>query len=379
MSNNTPTTPPVWIDTPDGLTQLINHLADETVVAVDTESDSLYSYFEKVCLIQITASGVDYLVDPLNVSVTGLAPFFASTTIQKIFHAVEYDVICLKRDYGFTLNNLFDTQTAARILGWSSHGLAGILQDQFGVTLNKRFQKYNWGERPIKPKALEYARLDTHYLLQLREIQLADLKKQGRLQEAQDAFERSMTVEPAAKVFNPDDFWRLKGVRDLHPQQQAIVRNLFILRDRIARQVDRPLFKVMENRLLLHLAAHQPHDLSELCKTKSLSEKICHKYGHDILQAIKTGREAKPPSRPRYKNQRPSAAVTQRYEALRQWRNRVAADRNTEPDIIVDNNSLMNIARRNPRTLKTLAKSGTLTEWQLDRYGSDLLAVINSH
>lgn len=135
----------------------------------------------------------------------------------------------------------------------------------------------------------------------------------------------------------------------------------------------------MENRLLLHLAAHQPHDVSELCKTKSLSEKICHKYGPDILQAIKTGREAKPPSRPRYKNQRPSAAVTQRYEALRQWRNRVAADRNTEPDIIVDNNSLMNIARRNPRTLKTLAKSGTLTEWQLDRYGSDLLAVINSH
>ena len=109
---------PVWIDTPRQLEQLIKKLSNELVVAVDTESDSLYSYFEKVCLVQVSTAQTDYLVDPLNVDISRLATFFAASSIQKVFHAAEYDILSLKRDYNFAFVNLFDTMLAAKILGW---------------------------------------------------------------------------------------------------------------------------------------------------------------------------------------------------------------------------------------------------------------------
>jgi len=163
-------TNPVWIDTPKGLNQLITTLTNQKVIAVDTESDSLYSYFEKVCLIQFSTSQTDYLLDPLNVDIAPLADLFADPSIEKIFHAAEYDILSLKRDYNFTFVNLFDTMLAARILGWKRYGLGSILEEQFEVKLDKRFQRYNWGQRPLSRQALDYARLDTHYLLRLQNV-----------------------------------------------------------------------------------------------------------------------------------------------------------------------------------------------------------------
>ena len=141
-------THPKWIDTPAALGRLIKTLSRQPLVAVDTESDSLYSYFEKVCLIQFSTSYADYLVDPLSVDVSGLTSFFADSAIQKIFHAAEYDFLSLKRDYGFIFTNLFDTMLAARILGWRRYGLGSLLTEHFGVKLDKRFQRYNWGGGP---------------------------------------------------------------------------------------------------------------------------------------------------------------------------------------------------------------------------------------
>ena len=206
---------PVWIETSGQLLHLIQTLSNETVVAVDTESDSLYSYFEKVCLVQISTPQTDYLVDPLNVDISTMANFFAAPSIQKVFHAAEYDILSLKRDYNFNFGNLFDTMLAAKILGWPRYGLGNIMEEYFGVKLDKRFQRYNWGKRPLSQKALDYARLDTHYLLQLREIQLEELTRQHRLREAKEAFVRQTRAEPTPKVFDPNDFWRINLVRSL--------------------------------------------------------------------------------------------------------------------------------------------------------------------
>jgi ribonuclease D len=61
------------------LAKMLEHISQRRLWALDTESDSLYSYYPKICLIQITvpdaasdsASGdaravTDYLVDPLR-------------------------------------------------------------------------------------------------------------------------------------------------------------------------------------------------------------------------------------------------------------------------------------------------------------------------
>ena len=101
-----------------------------------------------------------------------LAPFFANPDQQKVFHAAEYDLICLRRDYHFEFTNIFDTMSAARTLGWPQVGLAAILDTHFGVTLNKKYQRADWKRRPLTPEQLDYARLDTHYLVALRDRQL---------------------------------------------------------------------------------------------------------------------------------------------------------------------------------------------------------------
>lgn len=367
-----------WIDTLTDLQDLISVLAGQPVVAVDTESDSLYSYYEKVCLIQFSVPGVDFLVDPLAVDISTLEPFFANASIQKIFHAAEYDFLSLKRDYGFSFNNLFDTMLAARILGWSHFGLASLLEKYFGVKPDKRFQRYNWGQRPLDQKALNYAHLDTHYLIALRDIQIRDLQQNSRMREALEAFERLTQVEPSPKVFDTEGFWRIKHAKDLKPQQLAVLRELFILRDQIARRLDRPPFKVVTNKALLELARIQPTTYTDLHKLSGIGKKFLQHNGKKVLAAIKTGQSALPPQPQPGNHVRPDPNTLFRYETLRQWRNDLAAQRGVEPDVIINNNTLMDIARSNPKTLGKLTKLGVLGDYQKETYGQKLLQVLRS-
>jgi ribonuclease D len=369
-------TPYVWIDTPLALNEMLVSLRDSPTVAVDTESDSLYVYFEKVCLIQFSIPGVDYLVDPLAVDVTPIGEIFADARYEKIFHAAEYDILCLKRDYGFTFVNLFDTMIAARVLGWKRYGLGAILQDRFNVWPDKRMQRYNWGIRPLPEEALNYARLDTHFLLPLRELQVAELQAKNRLIEAQQAFQRQTRVEPTPKVFNPNDFWRIRGARDLLPFEQAVLRQLYIFRDEYARKLNRPPFKVINDATLVRLAQSRPTNLRSLGRIKGLSYRMSHHAGNDLLEAIAKGLKAPIPSYPYNHRHYPSDETLARYEALRAWRKDVAEARRVEPDVILPNSTLMALAKHAPRTAKALAEIEDLDDWQRQTYGKDLLHVL---
>lgn len=378
---STPTNlePYIWVNTSTALADLVATLAKTPIIAVDTESDSLHSYFTKVCLLQFSTPEVDYLVDPLTVDIAPLGPIFASESVQKVFHAAEYDIISLKRDYQFTFANLFDTMLAARVLGWSQCGLQALLAQHFEVMLNKQFQRYNWGQRPLSPEALTYARLDTRYLLDLRRVQIEALEQRNRLREAHAAFKRVVRVEPTFKAFDPNDFWRVKGVRSVPPREQAIVRRLFILRDALAQKLDRPPFKVMHDSVLLRLAEVQPSQLADLTAIKGLGARLVKHHGADILNAITQGQADPTPRYQRKTNKkRPDPKTLARYETLRQWRNTLASERGVEPDMIINNDALMGIARRNPSSSQGLKKLGILGEWQLETYGQILLSVLES-
>ena len=369
-------TPPIWIDTSAQLAQCIACLTKEPIIAVDTESDSLYSYYEKVCLVQISTPTSDYLIDPLNTDVAQLGPLFAEPSIQKVFHAAEYDILSLKRDYEFSFANLFDTMLAAKILGWPRFGLGPILEEHFGVTLNKRFQRYNWGKRPLSKEALNYARFDTHFLLRLRDIQHNELRQQKRTREAKEAFARQTRVSPSPKVFDPDDFWRVKNSKRLSPDEQAILRELFITRDRIARKIDRPVFKVMNDATLVRLSEMAPQSVEQLKQVKGVGSNLLKYNSQDILKAIEKGKAA-PPPRYQSRQRRPDDDTLSRYEILRHWRNDLASERGVEPDVIISNGLLMKIARHNPQTVGALTEVNGLGEWQLEKYGSALLSVLD--
>ena len=162
------------------LKHLAHILANHNILAVDTESNSLFAYREQVCLIQFSTPEADYLVDPLTLSdLSPLGPIFADTRIQKVFHAAEYDLLCLKRDFGFNFNNLFDTMLAARILGRKEVGLGSILEEEFDLQVDKRHQRANWGQRPLPGYLLDYARQDTHFLIPVRDMLEGQLKEKA--------------------------------------------------------------------------------------------------------------------------------------------------------------------------------------------------------
>jgi ribonuclease D len=365
-------------------------LSAETLVAVDTEADSLYSYFEKVCLLQFSTRDADYVVDPLALSheasgarpngVATLAPIFADTRIEKVFHAAEYDILCLKRDYQFEFINVFDTMVAARILGWKNVGLGNILQERFGVSLNKKMQRADWGKRPLTAEQIAYAREDTHYLLQLRDLQLAELENVGRLEEAREEFTRLTRLHAAPRQFDPDAYWNIVGARDLAPAPLGILRELFRFRDAQARKENRPAFKVLSDSALVHIATARPSSPRVLACLGDVSDYAVRRYGSAILEAVRRGiatpQNTQP--RPRSRHDEPlDNPARARLGRLKEWRKKRAAARGVETDVVVSNDVLYAIARKNPHTLETLVAASDLGPWKTQEYGEKILTVLH--
>ena len=302
-----------------------------------------------------------------------------------MFHGAEYDASVLHRDFGFTVSSLFDTMWASRILGWPAHGLAALLKAHFGVHLNKKYQRANWGVRPLPAPQLDYARLDTHFLLSLHEIQARELDAQNRWPQARHRFVKVTRARGGPKQFDPDSFWRVSGVRDLDDVGRGVLRELYIFRDQLARSDNRPPFRVISNQALLALSEQRPQGRRELRQVKGISQRIVGRYGRGLLAAIRQG-EGQPLSwddrvRPtdgfhRRPNGRPSAACQARFEALRAWRNAAAAERGVEPDIILTNNTLWAVACRNATCRAELSDNDVLARWQVNEFGDDLLAVM---
>ncbi len=351
-------------------------LADEPALALDTEANSLYRYFHKVCLLQISTRRTDYLVDTLRLAdISGLQPLLADARIEKVFHAAENDILLLKRDHSFSFATIFDTMLAARILGWAHVGLAGALHEHFGIELDKRAQLTDWGQRPLTEAQLSYARLDTHFLLPLRDLLARDLQARKRWREAQEAFASLPDVVFVEKPFDPDGFWRMRNARDLRPSELAVLRELYLWRDAQARTLDRPPFKVVGDDALIRLSQLQPSRVSDL----PLSPRQVQHYGRTLIAAIARGRGNQPPQppfRPHNGNGRPDPEAVGRFDRLRAWRAARAAARGVEPDVVLTNDVLMTIARAAPASLETLAALKLMGDWKLEEYGAELITTL---
>ena len=370
---------PALITDQPALEAMLRRVQGRPCLALDTEANSMYAYTERVCLIQISLPGADYLIDPLSqsIDVSALRGVFADASVEKVFHACEYDVISLRRDYGFTFAHLFDTMWAARILGWPHVGLADILQERFGVRLDKRWQRFNWGQRPLPPEALAYARLDTHYLIRLRELQMRELRRMDRLEEAQEVFADLAQAEAAPREDdNGDGFWRVKGVYDLKPPARAVLRELCLYRDGEARRIDRPPFKVVGDTALIEIARRGPTHIDQLRGVPGMSEGQIARHGAHLVHAVARGQKAPPPRPPARRSI--DRAVLDRYERLREWRKTAAAQRGVDADVVISNAALMALARKRPRSEDDLDGVDGLGPWRRRTYGKAILEVLNS-
>jgi ribonuclease D len=366
---------PVLITKPDALIQLANQLANEPILAVDTESNSLYAFQEQVCLIQFSTPQDDFLVDPLALDdLSPLAGLFADPKIEKIFHAAEYDLITLKRDYQFDFENLFDTMIAARILGWEKIGLGSILKAEFDVELNKRYQRANWGKRPIPSEMVNYARLDTHYLIPLRYRLKNELLSKKRWPLAEEDFGRLRYINGRDPSDLPEPCWRVRGAYDLDAQQAAVLLELCVYRMEMAEAINRPLFKVISDQTLLAIAEACPRSGSELRAVPELSEKQYQRHRRGIMNAVQVGLKAEPVYPPR--NPKPDEVYLARLEELRTWRKITGKQNDVKSDVVLPRDVMFAIATRNPDSLEQLGEVMAQLPWRLEQYGEQILAVL---
>src|SRR5215217_7682370 len=375
MTNQT-LPPPIWVDKPGTFNQMLGDLTSQPRLAVDTESNSLHAYREQVCLIQFTTPSKDYVIDPLALhDLSALGPIFSNPNIEKIFHAAEYDLICLRRDFKFQFSNLFDTMHAARVLGYQFVGLDNLLAEKFHFEMDKRHQKADWAVRPLTPAQLDYARLDTHFLFDLRDVLEAELREKDRLQIALEDFARACKAEIQKEKLNGASWRRFSTRKDISPRELTVLSELCISRDRIAERMNRPVFKVIADALLIDIARRLPEKDVDLAGL-GLSPKQIRLWGSEILEAVKRGTVA--PLVEREQVKRPSDKTLKRLERLKNWRKKVAQDLGVESDIVLPKTYLNSLAENPPKSLQELEATLHDSPTRFRKYGEQLFRLVGA-
>jgi len=373
------------IETRADLDTLAHDLLGEKVLAFDTEADSFYHYFDKTCLIQIATRRQIYLVDPLAFGGPGelspLGPIMASPEIRKIFHAAEYDIFVLKRDCSFQFQNLFDTMISSQILGYPSVGLASIAERHFGVNLPKEEQRSDWSRRPLTPKQMSYAASDVLYLIPLAEKLEKELRAAKRLRWAREDFEVLAGREWPDRSFDELGYLRIKGARRLDPKSLSVLRELFLMRDARAREMDRPPFKVLGNRALLEIAENPPRKLADLSEIKGITDLILRRMGRELMAAVRQGRKTPHGPIPKLTStnrRRMDRQAERRLIALKKWRATRATEVKMDPGVLCPNSALEAIAWRAPQKRDDLADLAELKGWFVREFGAEVARVSQS-
>jgi ribonuclease D len=374
MSETLP--PPVWVNTKPLLQKMIDDLVTQSRVAVDTESNSLHAFREQVCLIQFSSISTDYLVDPLALKdLSALGPIFANPNIEKIFHAAEYDLVCLRRDFGFTFANLFDTMHTARVLGYPAVGLDRLLNDKFKIQTDKRHQKANWAVRPLTKEQIHYARLDTHYLFDLRDVLEKELREKERLEFAKEDFMRACLLDEQKQKPNGESWERFSSRKDLSLRDLTVLAYLCKWRDAEAEKLNRPVYKVIVDDTLVLMSKNLPQHKVDL-SAMGLSEKQIQLWGDGVLAAVRRGVAA--PLVERRQIEARNDAFLRRLEKLKVWRKKAGLEMGVESDVILPKPYLSAIAENPPRDMDELRSIMKETPSRVEKYGAQILKLVGA-
>ena len=332
------------ISTPEQLADFTARLDTHKVIGLDTEADSLHSYREKVCLVQVSSPDGCFLVDPLagGLDLSGFYASLAPHTI--IIHGADYDLRLLGRHPAFDATDIFDTSIAARFLGIEQIGYAALVQKFFGVTLCKASQRADWGRRPLPPRMEEYALNDVRYLLPLAEILENQLKQLGRWEwylQSRDAMVQSAR-EPRER--DMENAWRISGSSKLAPREAAILRALWHWREAEASAWDRPTFHVISNDRMIDTAC-----AAAAGRDVEVHRMPSARYGR-MKETLRAALEIPESDWPVYEPERkprPNGAACRLFEQLRERRDKIAQELAIDPALIASRLTLMSVAQKN--------------------------------
>ena len=369
----------VLIENDSDLKNIIPKLQGEAAIGVDLEADSMFHYQEKVCLVQISTQRLNLLIDPLSVKdLSPLAPVFADPRIRKILHGSDYDIRSLYRDFGIEVHSLFDTQIAARFLGLRETSLASLLYEKFHVSSDKKYQKKDWSQRPLPAPMLQYGVQDTCHLLSLAGILEKELMEKGRLFCVEEECELLSSVRPNSSKKRPF-FPNFKGAARLDPRSLAVLENVLVLRDQLAKRRDCPHFKVLGNKPIIEIARIKPVTKTDLAGIKDLSLKQIDRMGRSIIKKVRDGLNLPGDALPVYPKkswQRLSSRETARVKELKSWRERSGGKWEVDPAVICTNAQIQAIAVANPGKPEDMEGIKGVRKWQIKLFGPDICKVL---
>lgn len=375
----------LWIADPSGLAQLAEALASTRELALDTESNSMFAYRERVCLVQLglvfdpasAQSPAIAIIDPLapggvfeslgealSVVVEWMAPGGDPTRGPRVLmHGGEYDVAVLKRELGVAPTHLFDTQAAAAMLGFTRTGYASLCDELLGVTVDKEQQQTNWGKRPLSSAARSYAAVDVLHLPALARLIEARVRAADLEEEVAIACQAVAEASAHAAMDEDERYWRVVGGERLQPAEQGRLAALVAWREREAELRDQPPGMLVPKAALLTLARRAPTDASGL-EGLGLSRRLLAESADALLAALQHP-IAPPPRAPR---ERPNPAVDQRRSRLKAWRELEAQRRGVTAQAVLPTRALDALAHGE----RDLAAVPQLGDKRIRLYGEQL-------
>ncbi|WP_396216716.1 ribonuclease D [Gemmatimonas sp.] len=372
---------PLYLDTADAVDRFLSGLTGVRTIALDTEGASFHRFVDRIYLLQLSSEHHEAVIDPLPIGTPErLGALLEDRDVEVVLHDADYDLRLLHQDYGWRVTHLFDTRVAAQLLGIKAFGLAALLDQYFGMKLDKKHQRADWSMRPLTADMLDYAAQDTRHLLGLRDRLHAELEKHGRWHWAQEEFARAEGTR-WENDGTDQGFLKLKGARDLTRRELARLRELVKWRDSIAAELDRATFRVAGNEVLLDLAKVAPTSREALFGVKGFPRGMNDARAAEALQAVVRGNAVAESDLPRF----PKSArwdkdpdFDERVSRLKTVRDGVAAKLDLDPGVLCSRDRMELVARRKPRHVDDLNSIPELRKWQIEVLGAQFVKTLAS-
>jgi len=378
-------TDPRVITDEEDLARVAARLEGVRRIAVDLESNGMFAYRAIACIVQIAAGDEVILVDALATKLTPLASLLASPVTEKLVHDVSFDARILAES-GVHLANVRDTSIAARMLGRTATGLASLLSNELGISIDKKMQHHDWSMRPLDRAALTYLAGDVVHLGGLADRLFGEVRERGIADEVEEEtrYRLAQAIAAAGSEDPRPPYVRLKGIERAPARDLPILRHLAEARERHARDLGVPPYKVLTPDVLFAIAAAKPEDEAALSRIRgAMGGRRARALASDVLDSVLCGLEDEtiPPEDRRWfeKPRIPGAIIRARRareQRLTRWRKDEAKKRGVDEQVILPGHCLQDLADVTEPSVEAIAKVPGLGAFRVARYGDALVRVL---
>lgn len=375
----------IFVDTPDSLSLSIAELSLSPVISLDCESNGMHAYRASLCLLQLCVATENppekvFIIDPIALKdLSPLAPLLGPGGPIKLLHDLGFDARLLAEN-NLTLSRVRDTSVCARFLGLPATGLASLLSQRHGITLDKSLQSEDWAHRPLAPEAIEYLANDVTWLGLLWASLFAEITQQDISAEVTE--ETTYALHRALTHADPrPPFARLRGFQDLGPRSRSVLVRLAALREVLAEERNVPSGRLVPSAVLLQVAKSLPRDRNSLNR---LWRHFADLDPDAWLGAIRDGRAEQALSDTDSawfeRAPRPADSHLRRWRetTLTAWRTTEASLRHVDPQVVLPGHCLSALAQFEAISLDTLSTLEGFGAVRLDRYGSTLVSLLQA-